>query len=53
MAGTGTQSKPCLGLEPMWPGLKHSQNPWYLVLKPNEAQVLDALSQKEFNERQS
>ena len=27
-------------------GLKPSQNPWYLVSGPNEAQVLNVLSQK-------
>ena len=37
----------------MWLGLKPSQNPWYLVPGPNEAQVLDASSQKEFSEKQS
>ena len=52
-AGTRPQSKPCLGLEPTWLGLKPSQNPQYLVLGPNEAQVLDVSSQKEFSERQS
>ena len=29
---------------PMWLGLKPSQNPWYLVSGPNESQVLDASS---------
>jgi len=53
MAGTRTQPKPCLGLQPMWLGLEPSQNPQYLVLGPNEAQVLDVFSQKEFSERQS
>ena len=42
-----------MGLEPTWLGLKPSQNPWYLVSGPNEAQVLDVSSQKEFSERQS
>ena len=36
----------------MWLGLKPSQNPQYLVSEPNEAQVLDVSSQKEFSERQ-
>ena len=53
MAGTQTQSKPCFGLEPTWLGLEPSQNPQYLVSGPNEAQVLDVSSQKEFSERQS
>ena len=53
VAGTQIQPKPCLGLEPTWLGLKPSQNSWYLVLGPNEAQVLDVSSQKEFSERQS
>ena len=34
-------------------GLKPSQNLWYLVLGPNEAQVLDVSLQKEFSEMQS
>ena len=34
-------------------GLRPSQNPQYLVLGPNEAQVLDASLQKEFSESQS
>ena len=34
-------------------GLKHSHNPQFLVSGPNEAQVLDVSSQKEFSERQS
>ena len=34
-------------------GLKPSQNPWYLVSGPNEAQVLDVSLQKEVSERQS
>ena len=42
-----------LGLEPMWLGLEPSQNPQWLVSGPNEAEVLDVLSQKEFSERQS
>ena len=42
-----------MGLEPTWLGLKPSQNPWYLVSEPNEAQVLEVSSQKEFTERQS
>ena len=37
----------------MWLGLKPSQNPQYLVSGPNEAEVLDISSQKEFSERQS
>ena len=53
VAGTPTQPKRCLGLEPMWLGLKPSQNPWYLVSEPNEAQVLKVSSQKEFSKRQS
>ena len=52
MAGTQTQPKPCLGLEPTWLGLKSSQNPWYLVSEPNEDQVLDVSLLKEFSERQ-
>ena len=36
-AGARTQPKPCLGLEPMWLGLRPSQNPQYLVSGPNEA----------------
>ena len=43
--------KPCLGLEPMWLGLKPSQNPQYLVSGPNKAQVLDVSLQKEFSEK--
>ena len=50
---TRTQPKPCLGLEPMCLGWKPSQPTQYLVLGPNEAQVLDVSSQKEFSERQS
>ena len=46
VAGTQAQPKPCLGLKP-------SQNPWYLVPWPHEAQFLDVSSQKEFSERQS
>ena len=46
-------AKPCLGIEPTWLGLKPSQNPWYLVSGPNEVQVLDVSSKKEFSERQS
>ena len=42
-----------LGLEPTWLGLMPSQNPWYLVSGPNEAQVLDFSSHKEFSERQN
>ena len=48
-----------LGLEPMGLGLEHSQNPVFqlrsqhLVSGPNEAQVLDVSSQKEFSARQS
>ena len=55
MAGTWTQPKPSLRLKPMWLGLKHNQNPQYLVLVsgPNEAQVLDVSSRKEFSEWQS
>ena len=53
MVGTQTQSKPSVGLEPMWLGLKPSQNPQYLVSGSNEAQVLDVSLQKEFTERQS
>ena len=52
-AGTWTQAKPGLGLEPMWLGLKPSQNPWHLVSGSNKAQVLDVSLQKEFSERQS
>ena len=52
VAGTQTQSKPCLGLKPTWRGLEPSQNPQYLVSGPNEAQVLDVSSQKEFSEMQ-
>ena len=37
----------------MWLGLELSQHPQYLVSGPNEVQVLDVLSQKEFTERQS
>ena len=37
----------------MWLGLKPSQNPQYLVSGPNETQLLDVSSQKEFSERQS
>ena len=33
-------------------GLEPSQNAWYLVLGPNEAQGLNVSSQKEFSERQ-
>ena len=32
-------------------GLESSQNPWNLVLGPNEAQVLEVSLQKEFSER--
>ena len=48
-----------LGLKPTWQGLCYakslshiqlglepSQNPWYLVLGPNEAQILDVSMQK-------
>ena len=56
-----------LSLEPTWPGLEPSQNPardsakthglstevTHLVSGPNEAQVLDVSSQKEFTESQS
>ena len=51
--GTQIQRKPCLELEPTWLGLKPSQNPWYFVSGPKEAQILDVSSQKEFSERQS
>ena len=34
-------------------GLKPNQNPQYLVSGPNEAQVLDVSSQKEFSEKQN
>ena len=51
MAGTQTLSKPGLGLEPTWLGLKPSQNPQYLVSGPNEAQVLDVSLRKELSER--
>ena len=33
--------------------LKPSQNPWFVVSGPNEAQVLDVSLQKEFSEGQS
>ena len=52
-AGTLTQPNPSLRLEPTWLGLESSQNPWYLVSGPKEAQVFDVSSQKEFSERQS
>ena len=52
-AGTWTQAKPSLGLEPIWLRLKPSQNPWHLVSGSNKAQVLDVSLQKEFSERQS
>ena len=52
-AGTQPQPKPCLELKPTWLRLKPSQNPWYLVSRPNEALVLDVSSQKEFSKRQS
>ena len=39
------------GLELMWLVLKPSQNPQYLVLGPNKAQILDVSLQKEFSER--
>ena len=52
-AGAQTKLKPSLGFEPMWLGLKLSQNPQYLVSGPNETQVLDVSSQKEFSQRQS
>ena len=52
-AGNRTQQKPCLGLEPTWLGLKPSRNPQYLASGPNEAQVLNVSSQKEFSERPS
>ena len=42
-----------LPTELTWLELKPSQNPWYLVSGPNEAQVLDVSSQKEFSGRQS
>ena len=48
---TWTWLKSCLGLEPMWLELKPSQNPWYLVSGPNEAQIFDISSQKEFSEK--
>ena len=35
-----------LGFEPMWLGLKPSQNPRYLVSGPNEARVLNVSLQK-------
>ena len=50
MAGTWTQPKSRLGLEPMWLRLEPSQNPQYLVLGPNEPQILHVSSQKEFSE---
>ena len=50
--GTRTQPESCLGLEPTWLGFEPRQNPQYLVSGPNEAQVLDVSSQKEFRERQ-
>ena len=53
IAGTQTQPKPCLGFKPTWLGLEPSQNLQYLVSGPKETQVIDALSQKEFSERQS
>ena len=53
MAGTETESKPYLGLEPTWLGLKPSQNPQCLVSGPNETRVLDVSWQKELSERQS
>ena len=37
----------------MWLALEPSQNPWYLVSGPNEAQLLDVSYKKEFSERQS
>ena len=52
-AGTQTQPRPCLELEPTWLILKPSLNSQYLVSGPNEAQVLNVSSQKEFCERQS
>ena len=52
VAGTHTQSNPCLGVKPPWLGLKSSQNTEYLVVGPSEAQVLDVSLQKEFSERQ-
>ena len=39
--------------QPTWLGLKPSQNPQCLVLRPNEPQVFDVSSQKEFSVRQS
>ena len=48
---TWTWLKSCLGLEPMWLELKPSQKPWYLVSGPNEAQIFDISSQKEFSEK--
>ena len=52
-AGTRTQPKPCLALEPTWLGLKPSQNPQYLISGANETQVLNVSLQKELSERQS
>ena len=42
-----------LVVEPNVAGTQTQPKPQYLVLGPNEAQVLDILSQKEFSERQS
>ena len=42
-----------LGLETHLAGLEAGQNPQHLVSEPNEGQVLDVPSQKEFSERQS
>ena len=53
MTGTQTQPKPAWDLNARGWELKPSQNPLYLVSEPNEAQVLDVSSQKEFSERQS
>ena len=42
-----------LPTELTWLELKPSQNPWYLVSGPNEAQVLDILLKKKLSERRS
>ena len=52
-AGTRSQPKSSLKLEPTWLGLKPSQNPGYLFSGPNKAQVLGVSLQKEFSEKQS
>ena len=46
-------SNPLAGTQAHVLGLKPSQNPWYLVSGPNEAQVLDVSLLKEFSDRQS